>query len=144
MRAMAPRPTYEYQNREPSVTHIQKTPILQINDVYSIEVKICLKRHVGEDGSVATGVRGASREIGTWAWSGWRWASRGGEVEGGFSESLPSADAFAAQDYTREWKQEGKKGKEGEWVARALRLTRIVVAQSITGSRGAQYHQHVW
>jgi len=41
-------------------------------------------------------------------------------------------------------REEGKEGKEGEWVARALRLTRIVVAQSITGSRGAQYHQHVW
>ena len=36
------------------------------------------------------------------------------------SESLPSADVFAAQDHTLERNEEGKKGKEGEnWVARA-------------------------
>ena len=33
--------------------------------------------------------------------------------------------------------EEGKKGKEGEWVARALRLTRIVVVHLSQGSRRA-------
>ena len=35
------------------------------------------------------------------------------------SESLPSAEVFAAQDHTRERKEERKNGKEGEWVTRA-------------------------
>ena len=34
------------------------------------------------------------------------------------SESPPSADSFAAQDHTRERKEERKNGKEREWVAR--------------------------
>ena len=46
--AMTPRPTY--QNRELWVRHDSKTPALRIDDnIYSIEVEICLKRHVGED-----------------------------------------------------------------------------------------------
>ena len=45
MRASAPKPTNENQNREFRVTHDSKTPTLRINDVYTIEVEICLKRH---------------------------------------------------------------------------------------------------
>ena len=53
-----------------------------------------------------------------------------GSEKGGFSESPPSIDAFAARDHTRE-------GKEGEWVERALRLTCIVVIRSSTGGSGS-------
>ncbi|KAI0266896.1 hypothetical protein BGY98DRAFT_938980 [Russula aff. rugulosa BPL654] len=51
------------------------------------------------------------------------------------SESLPSADVFAALDHTREMNEEGKKGKKEKngWHG----LTRIVVVRSITGSRRA-------
>src|SRR6267154_6677397 len=38
---------------------------------------------------------------------------------------------------TLQQKEEGKKGKEGEWWAQALGLTRSVVIRSITGSRCA-------
>ena len=42
-------------------------------------------------------------------------------------ESPPSADSFAAQDHTRERKEEGKKGDEGGWLAQAyLHLRRPI------------------
>ena len=47
MHVSAPRPTYEKQDREARVMHDSTTPTLRINDMYSIEVEICLKRHVG-------------------------------------------------------------------------------------------------
>jgi hypothetical protein len=65
------------------------------------------------------------------------------EEEERVSERPPIADAFAAQDHTREWKkdEEGKKvkdeeGRGGGGVAPALLLTCvIVVVQSVHGSR---------
>ena len=58
------------------------------------------------------------------------------EKEGlSFGKRAPSADDLAAQDDTRE--QEERKEKEGERVAQVLRLTRIVVVRSLTGSRRA-------
>ena len=58
------------------------------------------------------------------------------EKEGlAFGKCAPSADGLAARDDTRE--QEERKEKEGEWVAQVLRLTRIVVVRSLTGSRRA-------
>jgi hypothetical protein len=44
---------------------------------------------------------------------------------------------FCSTNHTRERKREGKKGKNGGWVARALQLTRIAVVRSITGSQHA-------
>jgi hypothetical protein len=84
----APKPTNENQNRELFVTHDSKTPTLRINDIYSIEVGICLKRHsetrmrseLGRSGSASfktcrAEVRGASRELGTWARPRWQHTS---------------------------------------------------------------------
>lgn len=49
MHAMALKYPHENQNQELQVTHGSKTPTLRINDLYSIEVEISPKEHVGED-----------------------------------------------------------------------------------------------
>jgi len=98
-----------------------------------IEVEARLPRRVAQKFEVEAGGSelGRARDVGT---SGYPVSEKKKERVG---ENPPNADAFAARNHTRERKEEGKKGKEGEWVARALRLTRIVVVRSITGSRHA-------
>ena len=53
-------------------------------------------------------------------------------------ESPLSRVAFVAWDHTRGPKEKRKRGKEDEWVASALRLTRIAAIRSITSSRRAR------
>ena len=52
----------------------------------------------------------------------------------GSRASPQSADALAARDHTQERKKGRVEGREKDGMARALRLTRIVVLRSITGS----------
>ena len=147
MHVSAPRPTYEKQDREAQVMHDSTTPTLRINDMYSIDVEICLKRHVGarmrsewtevevrHPRRVAAGVRGANREIGTWARRQWRHKS-GYPVSEKKKKWL--ARVLRAQTLSQHrtiygrGRRKGRRGmKDDGW----HRPTRIFVVRSITGS----------
>jgi hypothetical protein len=150
MHVSAPRPTYEKQDQEVRVTHDSTTPTLRINDMYTIEVEICLKRHVGarmrsewtevetrHPRRVAVGVRGASQEIGTWA--RWQWQHTSGYP---MSEKKKKwlARVLRVQTLSQHRTihgRERRKGRRGMKEDGWHRPTCIFVVRSITGSRRA-------
>jgi hypothetical protein len=139
MHATTPRSTYENQNRELRVMHDSKSPTLRINDIYARrDTWARMRNELDRSGSASSktcraGVQGASRGGSELGMTANERTSGARKEETRVSEGPPSADAFAARDHTRERNEEERK-KEGEWVAWALRLTRIVIVRSITGS----------